>query len=203
MHGIDLEFDRICTKEIAETIYVHMPKLRELARGCEHVVELGTGWRHSTTALVAGRPKRITTYDLQDRSDRDLLAMAAEVGVDLRFVKGNTVLAEIEPADLLFVDSTHTYEHLKAELARHADRATRLLAFHDTEVFGETGWHSKVIPAGLLPDRSLPLVDTDLDGGRVYVEGVGRAIEELLADGAWKRTYHSKECYGFTVLERK
>jgi hypothetical protein len=40
---------------------------------------------------------------------------------------------------LLFVDTWHTGEQLAAELARHADKVARIMAFHDTQSFGEIG----------------------------------------------------------------
>jgi hypothetical protein len=39
--------------------------------------------------------------------------------------------------DLLYIDTYHSYTHLKAELAIHAGKVNKYLVFHDTFTFGE------------------------------------------------------------------
>lgn len=47
--------------------------------------------------------------------------------------QANTLTMEIDTTDLLFIDTDHTYVQLSAELARHAHKARKYLAFHDTD----------------------------------------------------------------------
>ena len=86
---------------------------------------------------------------------------------------------EIEPTDLLFIDTFHVYQQLRRELELHADRVRRFIALHDTTTFGETGEHES--SRGLWP-----------------------AIVEFLAGSSQWRVaarYHNNN--GLTILERE
>lgn len=134
---IDMLYAKAC--QSPSDIHQHLPVLREFAGRCEKVTEFGTRNGVSTTALLAGRPQRLTCYDICRSKEIDLLAEAArEVGVDFGFVMQSTSVAgqEIEDTDLLFIDSLHTYNQLLRELRLHAHHARRYLAFHDFTSFG-------------------------------------------------------------------
>ena len=134
---IDDLYDRARTTP--SDIWEHLPTLRRLAERCDHVVEMGTRWAVSTTALVAGRPKRLTCYDLDRHEAVSKVEEAArEAGVDFRFVQADVLQVEIEPCDLLFIDTLHTYDQLRQELALHGSKA-KAIALHDTFTFGVHG----------------------------------------------------------------
>ena len=44
----------------------HLPVLKELASQSDSVVEMGVRWVVSTFALLAGKPKSLTSMDIQD-----------------------------------------------------------------------------------------------------------------------------------------
>ncbi len=71
----------------------------------------------------------------------------------------------------------HTYDQLKAELARHAAKARRWIVLHDTTTFATKGMESD--PRGLWP-----------------------AVEEVLADGTFVLKERRENNNGLTVLER-
>ena len=134
---IDVLYAKAC--QSPSDIFQHLPVLREFAARCEKVTEFGTRNGISTTALLAGRPRQLTCYDIRRSNEIDLLAEAArEVGVDFRFLERSTSVAglEIEDTDLLFIDTLHTYNQLLRELRLHAHHARRYLAFHDFTSFG-------------------------------------------------------------------
>ena len=53
--------------------------------------------------------------------------------------RGDTRAVEIDPTDVLFIDTRHDYDQLAAELARHAEEVRRAIALHDTTAFGDRG----------------------------------------------------------------
>lgn len=124
----------------------HLPRLRELAAQCDHVTEMGMRGGQSTIALLAGQPKTLVSWDLNplaviSQRTADLLAVAGDTVFQPRV--GDTLQIQIEPTDLLFIDTLHTAKQLKAELERHADpianTVRRYLVFHDTVSFGLKG----------------------------------------------------------------
>jgi hypothetical protein len=129
----------------------HLPVLYELARGCDHVTEMGTDRGWSTRAFLCAQPRVLVCYDLVRLPEVDLMEAAARNAGRPRFVfrQADVRQVEIEETDLLFIDTRHDYEQLKQELALHAGRARKYLVFHDTLVFGETGETPGEV--GLLP----------------------------------------------------
>jgi hypothetical protein len=156
---------------------VHVPLLRELARG-RGVLELGVRYGVSTAAFLAGRPKFMVSVDAQPFVYQESYQAAAdEVHVDWRFYQQDECLA-LRPFDLIFFDTTHTYAHLSKELAQHVKPATKFLVFHDTVLFWE---HD---------DCGMPGSQATLrDCGR----GIGGAITEFRArNPEWKVYYKSE-----------
>lgn len=122
----------------ASDINEHLPKLRELASQCSTVVELGTRNAVSTTALLAGQPTVLVTYDLNVTNEARMLSPLAG-RTSYQCEKGDSTTVEIpDNCDLLFVDTDpHTEERVWAELSKHKNKLTRYVVFHDTEIFGE------------------------------------------------------------------
>lgn len=155
----------------------HCPKLRELASQCEHVTEFGMRRGVSTVSLLAGQPKRFVTYDL----NRDKMADALKTrqgACEFEFRQGNSLTADIEETDLLFIDTRHTAEHVYQEITRHAPKVRRWMAFHDTVIFGERGE----------------------DGGPGLLPAMRRWMKE---NPEWSVIYHSQANNGLTVLSRR
>jgi hypothetical protein len=127
----------------------HVPTLRELAEGCDTVVEFGTRAGVSTVGLLMGRPKHLVSVDRKATSEVARLSAACPEGTRFEFVTGDSreVRGLPEKIDLLFIDTVHTAEHVWAELQNAGLGADRI-AFHDTEIYGENGEGGK---PGLLP----------------------------------------------------
>jgi hypothetical protein len=124
----------------------HIATLRAYAHGLDIVVELGVRSIVSTWALLLGLPKRLISVDMAHPSqykDHDpmggnldlVYSESKRLGVQYEFLCTNSVTAPIPECDMIFFDTVHTREHLSAELAAHGTKATRYLAFHDTETF--------------------------------------------------------------------
>jgi methyltransferase family protein len=118
----------------------HLPRMRQLGETCQHITEFGVRAGVSTVAWLAAHPKVLVCYDIQKHAEVDqLAALAADTGVSFTFHLQNVLEASIAPTDLLFIDTLHTYDQLKQELARHSDKARKYIVLHDTEHFGTTG----------------------------------------------------------------
>lgn len=161
-----------CYQELCRTpsdISEHLPILREYADRCEHVTEFGVRDCVSLHAFLASKAKKVVAYDI------------ANVNVPacdkLTFICADVLKVDIEPTDLLFIDTYHTMSQLHAELYWHADLVRKFIIMHDTEMFGRTGE----------------------DGG----PGLNAAIAEFLAENqAWSEIYRSKANNGLTILAR-
>jgi hypothetical protein len=100
----------------------------------DSIVEFGVYTGLSTCAWLAGNPKRLRSYDITDSnlSVLDELAnIAKENNIDFEFAIGNSLELDIEPCDLLFIDTVHKRAHCLAELDRHAKNAQRYIVLHD------------------------------------------------------------------------
>jgi hypothetical protein len=160
-------------------IYLHLPTLYRYASCCRHVTEFGTRTGVSTLAFLRAMPERLVAYDLDRQPEVDRLEELARLQqVNFSFRQEDTRLAELEPTDLLFIDTYHEREQLEAELAAAGAKARRYLIFHDTETFGEHG-----------------------EGGGT---GIWPAIAEFVRyHPAWCLLEHRPENHGLTVLCRR
>jgi predicted O-methyltransferase YrrM len=159
----------------------HLPMLHFLAQQCDHVTEFGVRTGASTLAFLhglQGRRATLRSYDINDQFNvcED---MTPHTRVDWVFSVCSTLaISQIEPTDLLFVDTLHRYEQVRHELALHGDAVRRWIVFHDTETFGVTGD----------------------DGG----EGINRAIDKWMAERPeWRIVYRTHRNNGLTVIERE
>jgi cephalosporin hydroxylase len=119
----------------------HMPTLSVLAEQCRTVCEFGVRYGNSTIALLHGLNAGFRDANAQtalhsfDISPAQLVIPEAP-GVDWTFTQTDTSkLQSIPRCDMLFIDTAHTFEQVRAEL-RHAHSVSRYLAFHDTTLFG-------------------------------------------------------------------
>lgn len=123
-------------KNTPHNIDQHLPVIREFAAKCKHVTEFGTDRGWSTSALLVSGCPVVRSYDINRCPEVDTMEeLAQREGVDYRFTLGDTREVDIEETDLLFVDTDHTYQQVKAELSRHKDKVRRFIAFHDTATF--------------------------------------------------------------------
>ena len=159
------------------SIHQHLTVLRDTASGQKHVTELGTGEGWSTLALLLVQPNTLVSYDLGFQPIVPTLERI-KGRTDLYFYVGHSHLVEIDYTDLLFIDTIHTYSHLKEELRLHAGKVLRFLVLHDTTTFGEVG-----------EDRQAP--------------GLWQAVLELMRDDpSWSVVCRHTHNNGLAVLKR-
>lgn len=159
-------------KELVATpsdINQHLETLREYADKCSHVTEFGVRGCVSLHAFLASKAKKVVAYDI--------LNVAVPECEKLTFICADVLTVQIEPTDLLFIDTLHTYGQLTLELELHAKNVSRYVAMHDTTMFGANGE----------------------DAG----PGLNAAITDFLsAHPAWDECYRSEANNGLTILCR-
>jgi hypothetical protein len=172
MSLIDTKFDYWCQNAV--DIREHLPILKRYASECNSIVEMGVRAIVSTWALLAGRPKSMTSIDICNPIEfgsniNDVYDICKYEGINFNFIQASTLEISIEPAELLFIDTIHTYDQLSKELALHGGKALKYLIFHDTEC---------------CPD-------------------LNDAIHEYILNHPWSIKEVYKNNNGLTILERK
>jgi hypothetical protein len=157
----------------------HLPTLSKLTSGCKHVTEMGVFSGQSTRAFLRHDVTYIGYDYVVQEGMREFFQNAKNAGRNVTFHQKSTLEVEIEPTDLLFIDTWHTYDQLKKELELHADKAKKYIVFHDTTLFEFT--------------------DEPAPGGK----GLWPAIEEFLAEHPeWKIKKRYTNNNGLTILRR-
>lgn len=191
--AIEQHYQTWCQKGAA--ISAHLPRLRALASLAPFVVEFGVKRGASSSALLLGCD-HVVSYDIVETAEARALAKAAGSRWEYRIQDSRE--APIQPCDLLFIDSLHTFGQCDAELRRHADAVGRWLVFHDTVTFGsigadgETGRHLWLYHAH--PGQPVP----------TWALGIRPAIDALMIrDASWRIVAHYTDSHGLLVLERR
>jgi hypothetical protein len=99
--------------------------------------------------LLSGNPKVLTSYDILD-CDWMPIKLEVEGTTEFNFIIGNTLEIEIQPTELLFIDTLHNYTQLIKELNLHASKVSKYIILHDTTTFEFNGEsYSGTIERGL------------------------------------------------------
>jgi len=133
---LDQIYNRLCNTP--SDINEHLPTLKQYASECDHITEMGVRYIVSTYALLMGKPKKMISYDIMDCNWQPVKELVKE-NTDFSFLIGDTLKIDIEPTDLLFIDTLHNYNQLSGELQRHADKVKKYIIFHDTTSFENVG----------------------------------------------------------------
>lgn len=123
-------------KNTSSDINEHLPILHRLAEKIETIVEMGTRNGESTSAFLAaieGTSKKLTCYDLY----RAPIVEQFTKFSNFSFIQADTLKIDIEKADLLFIDTLHTYYQLYSELVKHSVNINTYIALHDVVSYGE------------------------------------------------------------------
>ena len=162
------------------------------------IIELGTRDGMSTRALLAAGEiagAHVLSIDIADCAQLDLpqrfrarwsfvraddVAFAGEPFAAFCAARGQAALA-----DVIFVDTSHLYEHTRAEIAAWAPRLAPAgtMMFHDTNM--ADGWFRKL--------------DAKAERGWDNRRGVIRAIEELVGRRYDEATYFADVASGYEI----
>lgn len=173
----EYEYQTACHRQT--DINEHLPTLSGLITDfdCKHITELGVGPAQSTRAFLR-HDVELHSYELYPwPAVIDFFNLAAAAGRRVQLHVADTRTVEISPTDLMLVDSLHTYDQVRVELACHANKVSKFIVFHDTTTFEWQG-----------------------EGG---ARGIWPAIQEFLDSNTnwqiYKRYYNNN---GLTVLQR-
>lgn len=183
-------------------IYQHIPVLKELAQQCSSVIEIGIRYMVSSWGIFEGlahSPFPNRSYlgiDLAfppKESFDQAKSLAEQNGITFNFLQANDMDIELEQADMLFIDSLHTYCHLTYELETFSPKIRKFITMHDTSApWGNqdddqyTGDYSEY-PAQY--DR--------------YKRGLWPAVEDFLKrHPEWTLQERRLNNHGFTILRR-
>ena len=174
MNKLQEEYVNACNT--LSDIHEHVSFLYQLAKDCISITEFGVRYGMSTRAfLYSGTP--LKSYDLELNPELEkLFYYARQHGNNVDYIKANVLNIDIEPVDLLFIDTWHVYNQLKQELKLHGNKANKYIVFHDTFTYGLIGE----------------------DGGTGLLPAI---IEFLTENPHWRIKYFFTNNNGLTVLE--
>ena len=173
----------------------HIPTFIEYGSECDHITEMGVRAITSTWAFLGAAPKKLISYDMEDPSHygsniQIVYDVAKQYGLNFEFKQADVLEIEIEETDLLFLDTWHAYDQLKAELDRHNSKTRKYIIMHDT-----TSYESR--------DEPLTSENT-FKGEKSSGKGLWPAITEFLesnSDWVMHKRYINNN--GITILKRK
>lgn len=133
---LESEYQRLCVTP--SDIHEHLPTFVQLVEelDAKHVIELGTRSGVSTIAwlyALLGTDGHLTSIDIDERPD---------IGEyeHWTFIQGDdldpTITSALEPADIVFIDTSHLYDQTVKELNvyRWLVKPGGVLVLHDTEL---------------------------------------------------------------------
>jgi hypothetical protein len=104
------------------------------ARRVDSIAEFGVYTGLSTTAFLSGKPKVMRSYDISNKHFSvlpELKVYANKNNIDFTFSLADSLKIDIEPVDLLFIDTIHEHKHTIQELNRHASKVKKYILLHD------------------------------------------------------------------------
>jgi len=132
---IQEKYKQLC--KIPSDINENLPVLKKYAEQSDSIVELGVRAIVSTWALLAGKPKVMLSVDIENPEKYggnlwEVIDAADKDGIVFGFLQDSSLKIDLPEHDFLFIDTIHTREQLSQELARHASKVKKFIAFHDT-----------------------------------------------------------------------
>ena len=144
--NFDIEYNSAKARGV--DIHEHLDTIAEYCTGANTIIEMGVRSVVFTFAFLKATPRKLVSIDVEHPHEyrkfgfvvpdlSQLKEMARARGTDFEFVQASTLKITIPRCDILFIDTLHTYEQLKQELALHADKASKYVIMHDTTSFPE------------------------------------------------------------------
>lgn len=118
-----------------EYMLVHN-EIRSRLKSCNSYTEFGINQGATLAAAVLQNPPAVRAYDIKldwyNKAHSLFEQYASNHSIDYRVFESSTLDCDIVPTDLLYIDTQHKYEHLRAELVRHAKKVRKFIICHDT-----------------------------------------------------------------------
>lgn len=180
----------------------HIPVLCRLAEHCSSVVEIGVRTMNSSWGILQGLSE--SKANVRSYLGIDLAAPPASIlrlarklaeanGIAFRFCQANDMDIDIDQADMLFIDSLHTYCHLSYELEKFSPKIRKIICMHDTSA--PWGHHDDDQYQGNYAEYPAAI-----DRSK---RGLWPAVLDFLAKHPeWKLYERRENNHGFTILVR-
>ena len=182
-------------KNTPSDINEHLETLYNLGKECSHITEMGVRWVSSTWPLVYSNPKKIISYDIVTNPNIiEVINLCNEYSVDYSFQEKDVLQLEIEPTELLFIDTLHTYNQLIKELEIHSNKVSKYIVLHDTEFFGRVDESVYEHASNLIKENP------------ITKQGLMTAVEDFLSTKlgqSWELFKIYENNNGLTVLKNK
>jgi hypothetical protein len=182
-------------KNTHSDINQHLETLYNLGKECSHITEMGVRWVSSTWPLVYSNPKKMISYDiLKNPNITEVINLCNEYSINYSFEEKDVLQLEIEPTELLFIDTLHTYNQLIKELEIHSNKVSKYIVLHDTEHFGRKDEVIYEHASNVIKETSSTK------------EGLMTAVEDFLLTKlgqSWELFRVYKNNNGLTVLKNK
>lgn len=175
-HADAAAFELLYRSRQASDINEHLTFIRDECVGMERIVEFGTRDANSSVAFMAAKPREFIAYDIGHRESAEILyTLSAKTAV--RLINSDSLDADFDWTDVLFIDTLHVSSQLKAELELHGNKTRKKIILHDTEIYGQKDEH----------------------GG----PGLMQAVNDFISiNPHWRISCHRKNNNGLTVLTR-
>jgi hypothetical protein len=177
VHSLKIEYENACRSP--SNINEHLPVLKFYGDQVTHITEFGVSDGCSTRAFL-NTDATLRSYDIVHNSQAQaVFDIAKSREKNVQYIIADVTKIEIEPTDLLFIDSWHSYFQLKKELELHSSKVKKYIMFHDTHTFG-----------------------TKDEGGQTHIGLLPAIIEFTIDNPQWKFALHKTNNNGLTVLEK-
>lgn len=114
----------------------HLMYLKELADTVQHVTEFGVRDGVSSVAFLNSNVA-LRSYDIFFSVEANkYFDFALDKQKDVKYIICDVLDVDIEPTDLLFIDTFHNHDQVLQELRKHAPSVRKYIVLHDTTTFG-------------------------------------------------------------------
>lgn len=139
--NIEYFYNKRCSEK--SDINEHLPTLYNLAKECKTIAEFGVRTVVSSFAFAYAKPEKLICVDIEKHPNIDIfIDLCKNENIETEFYLCDSRKFELDPVDLIFIDTLHTYSQLKEELEVLGNKAKKYLVFHDTITFGHANEHN-------------------------------------------------------------
>jgi hypothetical protein len=179
--------------------------LRNLARSCSSVTELGVYHLGSGFAILQGLSENASSVRSYLGIDIGLppeekiemaQKWASQHNIDFRLLHASDFDIDIDPVDLLYIDTYHTYRHLTYELEKFSPVVRSYILIHDTSLPWGYMDENQQAPIQEIESRYPPHINRTK-------RGLWPAIVDFLGHHSeWQFAERQTEGAGYTILKR-
>lgn len=137
MSKIQQKYEQHCRTN--SDIFQHLPALLQYGMRCKTIAEFGVRNAVSCYAFALAKPSKLICVDIaKTPGAEEFIKDCKEENINVQFDVADSREYSLEPVDLLFIDTLHTYGQLEKELELHHDKVSKYIIFHDTISYGFT-----------------------------------------------------------------